>query len=136
MAQILTTGPVENASATPAVSTWVKVLNNRETEAVQAEVTVFALNGSKTQLASAVLEVAPLSSDYEIFDITDVLQYEVQIVLDQPEQVYVSVWGKDANAELIPAHRFVTAELSQTVTSQTVIKKKASQQRVRRPRRR
>ena len=128
MALILTTGSVENAATDPSVNLFVKVLNNNDTQPVQAEITLYSLNGAKNVLATAVREVAPLSSDYEIFDITDVLQFEVQVSLDHAERVFVSVWGKDANASLVAAHRFVPAELSIVAgnDSSTIRKRKAS----------
>lgn len=128
MRRILTTGPVENAAGNPSVSLWVKVLNNDELRPVKADISVYTLNGAKNLLGSAVRQIAPLSSDYEIFDITNVLEYEAQISLDREEMVFVSVWGKDANADLVAAHRFVPAELSPLeITSSSRSKKKSRQ---------
>lgn len=124
MTRILTTGPVENAAGNSSVSTWIKVLNNHDSQSVRAEITVFSLNGTKNPIGSAVLEVAPLTSQYETFDIADVLQFEVQIALSSVELVYVSVWGKDANANLVPAHRFVPSELSTLIPASTATRKK------------
>ena len=128
MALILTTGSVENAATNASVNLFVKVLNNNDTQPVQAEITLYSLNGVKNVLNTAVREVAPLSSDYEIFDITDVLQFEVQVSLDHSEGVFVSVWGKDANASLLAADRFVPAELGIVASndSSTIRKRKAS----------
>lgn len=112
MTLILTTGAVENAVTDPSVNLFVKVLNNNESQPVQAEITLYSLDGVKNIIGTAIREVAPLSTDYEIFDITDVLQFEVQIGLNQAEKVFVSIWCKDANANLVAAHRFVPAELS------------------------
>ncbi len=119
MALILTTGSVENATTNPSVNLFVKVLNNNDTQPVQAEITLYSLNGAKNVIGTAVREVPPLSSDYEIFDITDVLQFEVQVSLNHAEQIFVSVWGKDADASLVAAHRFVPAELSIVATNDT-----------------
>jgi hypothetical protein len=119
VALILTTGSVENAATNPSVNLFVKVLNNNDTQPVQAEITLYSLNGAKNVIGTAVREVPPLSSDYEIFDITDVLQFEVQVSLNHAEQIFVSVWGKDADASLVAAHRFVPAELSIVATNDT-----------------
>ena len=101
MSIIYSTGPVENAAANASVSTWIKVLNNHPTQQVQVEITLYSLNGAKTPLADTSFTVSPLSSEYDVLDITDILQYEVEIRLDHNEAVLVSVWGKDANANLV-----------------------------------
>jgi len=103
---------VENAVTNPSVNLFVKILNNNETQPVQAEMIVFSLDGVKNPIGTATREIPPLSSDYEIFDVTDVLQFEAQVRLNQSDNVFVTVWGKDADASLVAAHRFTTAELS------------------------
>ncbi|MDD3853789.1 MAG: hypothetical protein PHD40_09100 [Syntrophomonadaceae bacterium] len=123
MSIIYSTGPVENAAANASVSAWIKVLNNHTTQQVKVEITLYSLNGAKKPLADTSFTVSPLSSEYDVLDVTDVLQYEVEIRLDHEEAVQVSVWGKDANANLVAAHRFITAEL-QSVTSAANIRSK------------
>jgi len=109
---VLTTGAVENAVTNPSINLFVKVLNNNETQPIQAEITLYSLDGVKNIIGTASREIPPLTSDFEIFDITNVLQFEAQVRLDQADNVFVTVWGKDANASLVAAHRFVMAELS------------------------
>ncbi|HNX29609.1 MAG TPA: hypothetical protein PKN87_09425 [Syntrophomonadaceae bacterium] len=111
MSSLLSTGPIENAAANASTSTWVKVLNNNPAGEINAEVTVYSLNGEKAQIASSSFVVAALSSEYDVFEITDVLQYEVEIILSDASNVLVSVWGKDADANLVAAHRFTNNEL-------------------------
>ncbi|HPU49876.1 MAG TPA: hypothetical protein PLS54_11565 [Syntrophomonadaceae bacterium] len=123
MTRIYTTGAVENAAANSSVNLFVKVLNNNETQPVQAEITLYSLDGVKNVVSTAVREIPPLSSDFEIFDITNVLQFEVQIRLNPADNVFVTVWGKDANANLVAAHRFVTEELSVLSNSSPSVKK-------------
>jgi len=120
MSIIYSTGPVENAAANASVSTWIKVLNNHPTQQVQVEITLYSLNGAKTPLADTSFTVSPLSSEYDVLDITDILQYEVEIRLDHNEAVLVSVWGKDANANLVAAHRFTNTELHSFTTATNV----------------
>ncbi len=111
MSTLLSTGPVENAAANPATSAWVKVLNNNQTGEINADVFVYSLNGEKSQIGSSSFVVAAMSSEYDVFEINDVLQYEVEIILSDASNVLVSVWGKDADANLLATHRFVN-ELS------------------------
>lgn len=112
MSLLLSTGPVENAAANASISTWVKVLNNNQAGEINADVAVYSLNGGKAQIANSSFVVQPMSSEYDVFEITDVLEYEVEILLSSGQNVLVSVWGKDADANLMPAHRFVNSELS------------------------
>ncbi len=112
MKTIYSTGPVENAAINASTSTWVKVLNLSENKDVSVEVKVFRLNGQKAEIASSNFIVFPLSSDFDVFEVLDILQYEVQISVSDKANVLVTVWGKDADANLLPAHRFVQNELS------------------------
>lgn len=129
MTLILTTGAVENAVTNPSVNLFVKVLNNNDSQPVQAEITLYSLDGVKNVIGTVVREVAPFATDFEIFDVSNVLQFEAQVSLDQSERVFVSIWGKDANASLVAAHRFVPAELSPLSSSSpaTIGKRKGSQ---------
>ncbi|MGI5880804.1 MAG: hypothetical protein ACOX6L_09450 [Syntrophomonadaceae bacterium] len=120
MSVIYSTGPVENAAANASVSVWIKVLNTNTTKPVQAEITLYSLNGARTPLADTSFTVNPLSSEYDVLDITDIMQYEVEIRLDHNESVQVSVWGKDANANLVAAHRFTNAELHSVTTAANI----------------
>jgi len=81
------------------------------------------LDGVKNIIGTASREIPPLSSDFEIFDITNVLQFEAQIRLDQADNVFVTVWGKDANASLVAAHRFVMSELSRLSNNSLPVKR-------------
>ncbi|MGR6835227.1 hypothetical protein [Syntrophomonas erecta] len=128
MAKLYSTGPVENAAANAAISTWVKVLNNNRNKEVTADITVYSLNGNKKTLFSVSLIIPPNSNEYEVFDITGILQYEVQILLSQNDNVLVSVWGKDADANLLASHRFVPSEL--TLLSTSTIPKTTSKNKV------
>ena len=112
MSYLLSTGPVENAAANASISTWVKVLNNNPSDEVNVEVTVYSLNGEKTQISNSSFVVAPLATEYDVFEIVDVLEYEVEVLLSNEQNILVSVWGKDADANLVAAHRFVNNELS------------------------
>ncbi len=112
MRTIYSTGPVENAAINASTSTWVKVLNLSENKDVSVEVKVFRLNGQKAEIASSSFTVFPLSSDFDVFEVLDILQYEVQISVSDKASVLVTVWGKDADANLLAAHRFVQNELS------------------------
>ncbi|MGI6412830.1 MAG: hypothetical protein ACOXZ5_04095 [Syntrophomonadaceae bacterium] len=104
------TGPVENAASNSSISAWVKVLNN-DSEPVNVELAVYSLNGEKTQVGSSSFTVPPLSSEYDVFDIAEILQYEIQIGLNTTDNISISIWGKDADANLVAVHRFVHGEL-------------------------
>lgn len=112
MGTLLSTGPVENAAANASISTWVKVLNNNQSGTINADVFVYSLNGEKAQIASSSFVVAAMSSEYDVFEITDVLQYEVTILISDTNNVLVSVWGKDADANLVAAHRFINNDFA------------------------
>lgn len=109
---VYSTGPVENAAANAATSTWVKVLNLSESQEIVVDIKVYRLNGQKAEIATSTFTVFPSSSDFDVFELTDILQYEVQISISNAENALVSVWGKDANADLIAAQRFVQNELT------------------------
>lgn len=111
MNKLYSTGAVENAASNASVSVIVKVLNNRKTDDVNADIKLFSLNGIKEQIACSSLNVPPLSSEYSIFDVIDIVEYEIQIGLDKENNVLVSLWGKDADANLVAAQRFVQNEL-------------------------
>ncbi|HZK43198.1 MAG TPA: hypothetical protein VFC73_02820 [Syntrophomonadaceae bacterium] len=130
---VYSTGPVENAASNPSTSTWVKVMNLSESLEIVVEVKVYRLNGQKAEIAYSTFTIFPLSSDFDVFEINDILQYEVQISVSNKENALVSVWGKDANANLVSAHRFVQKELniisnspSPTNLSRPVKKKKST----------
>lgn len=112
MSVLLSTGPIENAAANASTSTSVKVLNNNITGEINADVFVYSLNGEKAQIAGSSFVVPAMSSQYDVFEIIDILQYAVEIILSDASNVLVSVWGKDADANLVAAHRFVNNELS------------------------
>ncbi len=112
MGTLLSTGPIENAAANASTNTSVKVLNNNMSGEINADVFVYSLNGEKALIASSSFVIPAMSSQYDVFEITDVLQYAVEIVLDDASNVLVSVWGKDADANLVAAQRFVNNELT------------------------
>ena len=112
MRTIYSTGPVENAAANASISTWVKVLNLSESQEITVEVKVFKLNGQKSEIAFSNFTVFPLSSDFDVFEVLDVLQYEVQVAVSDDTNALITVWGKDADANLIAAQRFVQNELN------------------------
>ncbi len=112
MSIVYSTGPVENAAGNASTSTWVKVINLSENQEIMVDIKVYRLNGQKTEIASSNFTVFPQSSDFDVFEVIDVLQYEVQISVSSAENALVSVWGKDANADLVAAHRFVQNELN------------------------
>ena len=109
---VYSTGPVENAAGNPSTSTWVKVMNLSETQEISADVKVYKLNGQKTEIATSSFTILPLSSDFDVFEVIDVLQYEVQVKLSDAKNALDSVWGKDANVDLLPAYRYVQNELN------------------------
>ena len=109
---VLLSPAIENAAANASTSTAVKVLNNNITGEINADVFVYSLNGEKAQIAGSSFVVPAMSSQYDVFEITDILQYAVEIILSDASNVLVSVWGKDADANLVAAHRFVNNELS------------------------
>lgn len=112
MIRIYSTGPVENAFANAATNVWVKVLNISSKYKVDVEIKVYRLNGLKTELESSSFSVPPNSSDFAVFDITDIVEYEVQIKVKNPKSALLSIWSKDGNADLVGGQRFVQKELN------------------------
>jgi hypothetical protein len=109
-----TTGPLENFVPTQTVEYLVKVLNNGDDDEVNARVVLFALNGTKTHVQTESFKVEELSSGFATLNTTGLLQYEVQVKLDdeQLQHVYLGGFGKDTNGELVAAHRLVNSEWS------------------------
>lgn len=137
MNTVYSTGPVENAAGNAATSVWVKALNLSLNEEAMINIKVFKLNGQKTQIGEATLTILPDSSDFEVFNITDILQYEVQITAYNNQHTLVNVWAKDANADLVAAQRFVHNELniinpnSQNNNNKIKAKKASKRQQIR-----
>ncbi len=124
MSKLFTTGPVENAVSMPALSVLVKVLNNNPQDSLKAKIILYSLNVLKEQVSSTELTVLPLNSDFSAFQIDDIKEYEIQIEVDRDEAM-VSVWGLDAEANLIAAQRFVHSELKEyQLSGMTKIKRK------------
>jgi hypothetical protein len=105
------TGPIENAVATPAISVIIKLLNNSPEESLTAVVKVYALDGNKMEIGNHTFSIPPLASDYISFALNDTKEYEVQLSMDRDEAALASVWGLDADANLIAAQRFISSEL-------------------------
>jgi len=116
MSKLYSTGPIENASAltvTVASSVIVKLLNNHLNDIAEVEVKVFGLDGTKTLIFIDTILVDPHSSDYRIIDVSEVLQFEVQIkVINKPFYVLIGVFGRDLDGELVAAQRLVHSELT------------------------
>ncbi|MFC4022378.1 hypothetical protein ACFOUV_00940 [Oceanobacillus longus] len=114
MSKVFSTGPLENANGplTTASFVMVKVLNNDTDDETEAHIKVFALNGDKIEIGDETLEVEPESSDFTSFDVSNAVEYEVQIELEEEtDDVLVSVFGKNVDNELIAAHRVLQSEL-------------------------
>jgi hypothetical protein len=113
MSRLYTTGPVENGAGNSALSVLTKVLNNNTQGNATAIVTLFNLEGTKQSVNQVTLSVPPLRTDFASFQANTLNEYEIQIEVDRDENVLVSVWGLDADANLIAAQRFVHNELKE-----------------------
>ena len=122
MSIVYSTGAIENAAANAATSVWIKVLNLSENSDLNVVAKVFKLNGQKAELATSSFTVFPNSSDFDVFDIIDILQYEVQVEVSNQSNALVTIWGKDANANLLAAQRFVQNELNIISNSSNLVK--------------
>lgn len=111
MFKAYSTGPVENAGSNAATSAIVKVLNNGAQEA-QVDCKLFALNGEKDEVHSIVFNVEGFSSEFEIFDVQDILQYEIQVRIENAQYVLMSIWCKEADGNILAAQRFLENELN------------------------
>lgn len=117
MSRLYTTGPVENAAGNTALSVLAKVLNNNAENNATAIVTIFNLQGTKKSVNQATLSIPPLSTDFVSFQADTLSEYEVQVEVDRDENVLVSIWALDADANLIAAQRFVHSELKEYTVS-------------------
>ena len=77
MAKLFTTGPVENGVSNPALSVMVKVLNNSSTNNLTATITLYSIDGSKSEVSRETLTVSPLSADFKSFEVDLLREYEV-----------------------------------------------------------
>ncbi|MCC2442983.1 hypothetical protein OCB02_06795 [Bacillus cereus] len=120
MSLVYSTGPLENASRSgvPGQSTSVttKVLNNHVYTTITATIKLFQLDGTKTLKNTVVLTIPPNSSGHQIFDVSTLLEFEIQIKISpskDKDDVLIGVFGKDASGNLNPSHRLVHKELTQ-----------------------
>jgi hypothetical protein len=112
---ILTTGPIVNTPISGVRLTQtvtIKIVNNDPVNTSTVLIEGYYLNGTRTLY---VLESVPLGpgevitrNHYANFD-----GYEFLFTTsgDAAKQTEISVWGKDANGELVDAHRLVSSEL-------------------------
>lgn len=121
MSYLYSTGPVENAVSNPSIGLMVKALNNSLNE-VNMELRLYRLNGKKMQVSIDAFKVPPLSSVFKSLDVSTLLQFEVQLKV-YDTGVLCSIWGLDADANLIAAHRFTQNELVLIGTSPDNLKK-------------
>ncbi|MDQ0062225.1 hypothetical protein [Paenibacillus harenae] len=113
------TGPVENSVnvdttfTPPGASSFVfvKALNNSTCNNVRVRVKLFELNGAKRLLTDRLLTLSRFQSDFVILEVASLAQYEVQILTGN-RKVLVSVWGKNADGQLVAAQRFTQRELT------------------------
>ncbi len=113
MSKLFTTGPVENAANNSALSVLIKILNNSTADTLTAKIFLYSLDGTKEQISSVTLSLPPSSSDYATYQVDFLKEYEIQIEVDRDEGALVSVWGLDAEGNLIAAQRFVHTELKE-----------------------
>lgn len=108
------TGPVENAinvALLPGESRtfFVKAVNNGPSSA-KVEIKLFRLSGTKVLIDTRTFTLAAGSSTFRILNVSQLLQFEVQIKTDSKD-VLVSGWGKNASGRLVAAHRYTPEEL-------------------------
>ncbi|QGT98694.1 hypothetical protein SYNTR_0101 [Candidatus Syntrophocurvum alkaliphilum] len=115
MIRLYSTGPVENAGFETSLGLIIKVQNNNPMDSnieTIAHITVFSLNGVKSETFQSTVSVSPQASQFETVDVSELLEYEAQIRLENATNALVSIWGKDENGKLVAAHRFVQQELN------------------------
>ncbi|MDD3174491.1 MAG: hypothetical protein PHF63_12675 [Herbinix sp.] len=109
------TGPLENqldSVGTIAKTVWIKVLNNRREKFITARIRIFHLDGTKILIFENEHTVAPESSDIDIVYLSET-DYEFEVQYDVNHQgALVSVFTKDANGNLVDAHRVLNKEFT------------------------
>ncbi|MBP0726500.1 hypothetical protein J5Y03_15170 [Bacillus sp. RG28] len=116
MALVYSTGPMENVFNNPqSFTVLTAVLNNHKHKTITAKIEVFKLNGKKILIDSATLTIAPGSSFFHLSDVSKTTEFEIQIGIspsNDPDDVLIGVFGRDANTNLVAAHRVVHKELT------------------------
>jgi hypothetical protein len=111
------TGPIENTKSKKDIpgasnNVIVKVLNNDKKHKAFVEIKFFRLNGKKHLIGSAKLTVGPGKSVFRKSNISNTLQYEVQIkVTGDADNVLLGVFGK-RNGTINPSQRVLHSELT------------------------
>lgn len=112
---ILTTGPIVNTPVNgvrPTQTLTIKIVNNDDVNSSSVLIQGYYLNGIRTLYVLDNIPVGPSGvvthNNYANFD-----GYEFLFTIsgDAADSTEISVWGKDANGELVDAHRLVAQEI-------------------------
>lgn len=109
----LSTGPIENnpvLGVRPAQLVTVKIVNRGAAGVLVINILGYFLNTTRTLYVSEAVEIAPggvVTRDY----FADLDAFEFLFTGDDlGEKAGISVWGKQADGQLVDAHRVVTHE--------------------------
>jgi hypothetical protein len=113
--QLFVAGPLENEKPNTEV-VWTKILNNNSKTSVTVNVKVFGLNGTKTLVDSQTFTIGPESSGFINTDVSELFEYDVEVKVYGPDRTVdktlISVFGKDAEGNLVGAHRVLKSEMT------------------------
>ncbi|NUU60546.1 hypothetical protein [Paenibacillus agri] len=112
---ILTTGPIVNTPVNgvrPTQTITIKIVNNDPVNTSTVLFEGYYLNGTRTLY---VLEAFPVGPNEVIthnnYANLDGYEFLFTIGDDTAGQTEISVWGKNADGELVDAHRLVSSEV-------------------------
>lgn len=110
MSKLYSTGPMENAGQQSS-NVFVKLLNNRNSHTAEVQITVFALDGTKTPVYTDIVQINPHSSGFKVYNVSSLLEFEVQIKVIRGN-ILIGIFGEDSTGRLVAAHRLVNSELT------------------------
>lgn len=111
--KLFSSGPLENDNNTNTKTQIlaVEALNNNSDNDAKIRIKVFGLNGIKQNVADDEVNIPPETYIARGYSVGNLSAFEIQFELDKEiNNVLLSVFGKNENGNLIPAHRVLHPE--------------------------
>ncbi|ODB59488.1 hypothetical protein A7311_11245, partial [Paenibacillus polymyxa] len=112
---VLSTGPIANdpvLGVRPTQLVTVKIDNRDSVNSSTVLIEGFVLNGSRTVYVQQLVVVGPNAViTRNFFANLDAFEFVFTTSGPAVNETQISVWGKDALGQLVPAHRLVSDEL-------------------------
>ncbi|TKH37083.1 collagen-like triple helix repeat-containing protein, partial [Paenibacillus polymyxa] len=111
---VLSTGPIANdpvLGVRPTQLVTVKIDNRDSVNSSTVLIEGFILNGSRTLYVQQLVAVGPnVVLTRNFFAGFDAFEFVFTTSGPAEDETQISVWGKDALGQLVPAHRLVSDE--------------------------